>query len=88
MREQNFRSTGVADALDHGRVVHHVAEDDAAGELGAQSRERGVVGDEAGREDQSGLFAMERGELVFEVEVEGTVSCYVASAPCTGTVLV
>lgn len=78
----------VTNALDHGGMVGRVGEVDATGELGAESGEGGVVGDIAGREDESSGLAVESGQLLLEVEVPGTVTGDVPGTTSTVTVLV
>ena len=51
------------DALDHGGVVEPVGKGHEAGDELGQGRERRVVGDVGGGEDERGLLAVEVGEL-------------------------
>jgi hypothetical protein len=45
--EDHFLGAGVTDALDHARMVHLVGKDDAAGKLGTERGQGGVVCDVA-----------------------------------------
>ena len=88
MVEDDFGSTRVANALDHGGVVHVVGEDDAAREFGAKSGESGVIRDIARGENESGGLAVKGGEFLLECEVGCTVACDVTGASRTCTILV
>ncbi len=59
---------GLAHALDHGIVIPGVRQDQAVRHQLDQGRDASLIGDVAGREDQSRLFAMEVGELALEVD--------------------
>ena len=61
---------GVADAIDHGRVVALVREDHAALEQASEHAQAGLVGDEARGEHQGRLLGVQIGELVLELTHE------------------
>lgn len=86
--EDDLGRAGVTNALDHGRVVHVVAEDDAVGHLGSERREGGVVGDEARTENECRLLAMQGRELILEIEMERAISSNVSGPAGAGSVLV
>ena len=62
-------AAAVADAFDHRGVVLLVGEDHAAGDQLDQRRQRRVVGDVGGREEQRRFLAVQVGELVLELDV-------------------
>ena len=59
-----------ADAVDHRGVVALVGEDDAAVEQASERAQAGLVGDEARREHERRLLAVQVGELVLELAHE------------------
>jgi hypothetical protein len=69
-------------------MVHSVGEEDATRELGTECRESGIVGDVAGREDESGVLFMEVCKFLFERQMHSTVAGDVAGAASTMTILV
>jgi len=77
----------VTDTLNHRSVVQRVGEDDAAGELGADGSETSVVGDVTRGENEGCGLAVQRCDLIFEREVDGTVSSDVSRSSCTSSVL-
>ena len=64
--EDPLLAAGMADAGDHRGVVQRVGEDDAAGDQLRQGRQRGVVGDEAGGEEERRLLAVQVGQLLLQ----------------------
>ena len=62
-------AAAVADAGDHGGVVLGVREDDEPRQQLAQGRQRGVVGDVGGGEQQRRLLAVQIGQLGLELDV-------------------
>lgn len=88
MLEQNAFGTRVAHSLDHRGVVHSVGEEDATRELGAECRESGIVGDVAGRKDESGVLSMEFCKFLLERQMHSTVAGDVTGASSTVTILV
>ena len=67
-----------ADAVDHRRVVALVGEDHAAFKQAAERAQAGLVGDEAGGEDERRLLGMQIGELGLQFPHEHVRACDVA----------
>lgn len=88
MLEQNTFGTRVTHSLNHRGVVHSVGEKDTTRELGTECRESGIIGDVAGREDESSVLSMEVCEFLFERQMHSTVAGDVTGATSTMTILV
>jgi len=86
--EHHLLGARVPDALDHRGMVQAVGQDHAVGHLAAQRGERGIVGDVAGAEDQSGLLAVQPGDGVLKSDRMLVVAGDVAGASRPGTVIV
>lgn len=85
--EDHFLCTGVADALDHGGVVHAVAENDAVWNLGAEGGQGSIIGDVAGREDEGTVLPVEISQSLLECDSMLVVPGDVSSSTCTSAVL-
>ena len=59
---------GAAHALDHRGVVERVGQDQAVRQQLGDRRDRRLVGDEAGREDERRFLAVQVGELGLELD--------------------
>jgi hypothetical protein len=84
--EDNTLRGRMAHALNHGSVVHSIGENYATREFGAQSGERCIVGDVAGREYQSTVLAMKSSKLILQGEVHGCIPSNVTRATGTMTI--
>ena len=78
---------GGADAVDHRRVVALVRQDHAALEQAAERAQAGLVGDEAGGEDERRLLRVEVGELVLQLADDDVRARDVARPARTDAVL-
>lgn len=85
--KDHLLDTRVLNTLDHGSVVHRVGENDASRQLLGQSAQSSIVGNIAGREDQSSRLVVQGSELILESQVVGAVTSNVASASSTSAIL-
>ena len=88
MLEEHTFGRRMAHALDHRGVVHGVREENTTGKFGTKGRQSSIVGDIAGRENESSILSVEIGKLLFEGQMHGAISGNVASAASTVTVFV
>lgn len=86
--EDDLLGAAMANALDHGRMVHVVGEDDAVGQLGSESGESGVVGDVARGKDQCSRLAVQGGEFIFQGEVHRPIAGDVSGPTRSSAVLI
>ena len=82
--EEMFLHAAVLDAFDHRGMVQFVGEDDQAGQKLSQRRERRVVGDVAGGEQERRFLAVQVGEFALELHVIVRSAGDVAGAARTG----
>ena len=69
MAEDPFLRPRMTDALDHGRMIERIGEDDAARQKGSEGRERRLVGDVARRKQQRRFLAVEVREFLLKQHV-------------------